>query len=46
MKVSPDNGAVIATYSTGRGPFAVAFDGSRIWVSNFASNSISMAAAN
>jgi hypothetical protein len=46
MKVSPSDGAVIATYVTGKGPFGVVFDGSQVWVSNFASNSVSKTAAN
>ncbi len=29
MKVSPSSGSVVATYATGKGPFSVAFDGSR-----------------
>jgi hypothetical protein len=39
-------GAIVTTYATGKGPFAVAFDGSKIWVSNFASDSVSTTAAN
>jgi len=44
--VSPASGSVVATYATGKGPFAVAFDGAKIWVPNFASNSVSTTAAN
>lgn len=34
-------GAVVGTYTSGRGPFAVAFDGLNIWVANFGGSSIS-----
>jgi DNA-binding beta-propeller fold protein YncE len=46
LKVSPSSGTVLATYATGKGPFAIAFDGSKVWVPNFASNSVSTTAAN
>ena len=45
MRVST-TGSVITTYTTGKGPFAVAYDGNRIWVPNFGSNSVSMASVN
>ena len=45
MKVSP-SGSVLATYATGKGPFAVAYDGTYVWVPNFASNSVSRTTAN
>jgi DNA-binding beta-propeller fold protein YncE len=45
MKMSP-TGTVLATYATGKGPFAVAYDGANVWVPNFASNSVSKTAAN
>ena len=40
MKIAPSTGSVVATYATGKGPFAVAFDETKIWVPNFASNSV------
>ena len=46
VKLSPSSGTVVATYATGKGPFAVAFDGLNVWVSNFATNSVSRTAAN
>jgi hypothetical protein len=46
MKVNPSSGSVISTYATGKGPFSIAYDGSKIWVPNFASNSVSTTTAN
>ena len=46
MKVSPSNGTVVAIYLTGNGPFAVVVGGGQVWVSNFASGSVSKTAAN
>jgi hypothetical protein len=45
MKLTPA-GAIVTTYATGKGPFSVAYDGAKVWVSNFASNSVSTTAAN
>ena len=46
VKMTPATGSIVTTYATGKGPFSVAFDGVKIWVPNFASDSVSTAAAN
>ncbi len=45
MKVTPA-GTIVSTYATGKGPFSVAVGGGKVWVPNFASNTISMMTVN
>jgi hypothetical protein len=46
MQLDPASGAVVTVYNTGKGPFSIAYDGTRIWVPNFGSNSVSTTAVN
>jgi hypothetical protein len=40
QKINPANGAVGAPITVGTNPYALAFDGSSIWVANYGSNSV------
>ena len=41
IRLDRATGAVVATYTSVRGPFAIAFDGRNIWLANFGSSSVS-----
>jgi DNA-binding beta-propeller fold protein YncE len=40
-KINPVTDTVTATVPVGSGPYAVAFDGTNIWVTNLNSNNVS-----
>jgi len=40
-RLRPNDGAVLATYATGAGPFGVTSDGAAVWVATFATATVS-----
>ena len=41
LKLSGRDGAILATYPAGNGPYSVAFDGASVWVTNSRDNTVS-----